>query len=1011
MNIKHLAGCLALFAISTHSIAADVCKIKPTITAGCTVQQIDSDLFSKTYQIKKHGTHLIFVKKRIAIKVFGRKCTLRQRGESDYTIQGNCNEYSIAGVDPTAGNGGPGGNSTFTSVDIGSTKLAGSTTINGSSYTIKASGNDIAGPSDSFHYHSTPLKGDGQITAKLESVTNNDVWTKTGVMIRDTLTGSSPNAFFFMRPAGEGRLQYREATSGTTRSKNNGTNGHENLSIEKWIRLTREGKTFTSYSSDDGLCWERQKSVELNFTTLPIHYGIALTSHASNELATAKYSNVEVSSTVEPLNTNCDRAKIDGAIPAPTWIMPPGKFASALWQYSNTQPSSVWKTAPTVSGSNWQDVSANLGSESTDHYLHPRSTILPRPAKGTTGNTTYRFRRTFTLTDASQMDELVFWARWKKKIKIYIDGVEANYLNTDSRGYRYIGLKKSAIGILKSSGNVVGDHVIAVEITIQGERSMHFDLGIGLAPKLTDLPVITKVKIENPRLNLISARVKKFMEEYGMSGGAVAVMSGGDIVLSQSFGYRDKNLNVTMAKNPVMRIASLEKPITAAIAAKRVNDGHIDFDQKAFKYLKGHTGEKLGKGTNIDEITLEQILYHNSCMGGKLSVQEGAEKMSFQLGTTPAKWTKEDLLSWLYSRDTIGKKTVGGKTEYKLTQPGTERNKNEDTGDDENFYCDYSSDAYFVLRYMLNETLPEISKGESAFLSYIRKTIPTDEPSTFGFPGIHMASERIIGRHSSEPAYITNRIYARWTIFEEYFSLSSTPEELTHFFRVYDAKFETDDASGRFTPKSWGWWSGAMDGTYAYARYWKEYDVSIALLFNNSGPKLVKEDTKPSAGGILTDKLISPTLTDDVCGFKGANELDPESTSVLFMRNDRTQGYVGRDPGDTFLIQDRDDFVDGQARALWRFVPTGTEDVFQIINDVNGRSLFITNGGNLATGSVNADNAHWIARRSPTGSFTIQNVMHDDHYLNSLSDRNIMNASAVSPSSRSAQWTICDIAD
>ena len=59
---------------------------------------------------------------------------------------------------------------------------------------VRGAGADIWGSADAFHYAYKALNGDGEIVARVVSVTNVDVWTKVGVMIRDGLTAGAAHA-------------------------------------------------------------------------------------------------------------------------------------------------------------------------------------------------------------------------------------------------------------------------------------------------------------------------------------------------------------------------------------------------------------------------------------------------------------------------------------------------------------------------------------------------------------------------------------------------------------------------------------------------------------------------------------------------------------------------------------------------------------------------------------------------------------------------------------------------
>ena len=61
-------------------------------------------------------------------------------------------------------------------------------------YTLTASGADIWGTADQFHFAYKTLTGAGSIVARVQSVQNTNGWAKAGVMIRETLDAGSKHA-------------------------------------------------------------------------------------------------------------------------------------------------------------------------------------------------------------------------------------------------------------------------------------------------------------------------------------------------------------------------------------------------------------------------------------------------------------------------------------------------------------------------------------------------------------------------------------------------------------------------------------------------------------------------------------------------------------------------------------------------------------------------------------------------------------------------------------------------
>jgi hypothetical protein len=87
--------------------------------------------------------------------------------------------------------------SPWTARDIGSPVLAGSASASSGIFTVTGSGANICCASDQFQFVYQPITGDTQIVAVVASLQADNLWSKAGVMIRSTLTGSSAHASVF----------------------------------------------------------------------------------------------------------------------------------------------------------------------------------------------------------------------------------------------------------------------------------------------------------------------------------------------------------------------------------------------------------------------------------------------------------------------------------------------------------------------------------------------------------------------------------------------------------------------------------------------------------------------------------------------------------------------------------------------------------------------------------------------------------------------------------------------
>jgi phosphatidylserine/phosphatidylglycerophosphate/cardiolipin synthase-like enzyme len=175
------------------------------------------------------------------------------------------------------------------SVDIGQVGAAGSASYADGSYQVTASGEDIWGASDEFHFVYRSWSGDGEVVGRVRAVSNTDQWTKAGVMMRSSLAPGATHASMFVTP-GKGLAFQRRTASGGVSIHTSGGSGTAPI----WVKLQRAGTRISAYTSTDGISWAvaGTDTIEVGAT---MYVGLALTSHHDGALASASFDNVSVS--------------------------------------------------------------------------------------------------------------------------------------------------------------------------------------------------------------------------------------------------------------------------------------------------------------------------------------------------------------------------------------------------------------------------------------------------------------------------------------------------------------------------------------------------------------------------------------------------------------------------------------------------------------------------------------------------------------------------------------------
>ncbi len=157
-------------------------------------------------------------------------------------------------------------------------------------FTIDAGGSDIWGTSDKFHFVYQQVSGDVDVIARVDSITQADQWSKSGVMIRASLSANAAHAFALVS-AGKGVAFQRRTTAGGQSTNTAGSSA----TAPYWVRLVRSGTTVTAYVSSNGTSWTTLGSDTIALGT-SAYVGIATTSHNSSSTTTAEVSHVILSS-------------------------------------------------------------------------------------------------------------------------------------------------------------------------------------------------------------------------------------------------------------------------------------------------------------------------------------------------------------------------------------------------------------------------------------------------------------------------------------------------------------------------------------------------------------------------------------------------------------------------------------------------------------------------------------------------------------------------------------------
>jgi N-acyl-D-amino-acid deacylase len=129
-------------------------------------------------------------------------------------------------------------------------------------------------------------------------------------------------------------------------------------------------------------------------------------------------------------------------------------------------------------------------------------------------------------------------------------------------------------------------------------------------------PVIPVVKgavlpvsgTEVPGLAAFDKAMLAYMKERDIEAGTICVTRNGKVALSRGYGFLTKDHKRRLSSDAPLRIASLAKPITAAIVLDLAAKGKFKLDDRAFTYIGVEVGPK--GDLRLKDITIQQLLDH-----------------------------------------------------------------------------------------------------------------------------------------------------------------------------------------------------------------------------------------------------------------------------------------------------------------------------------------------------------------------------------------------------------------
>ena len=161
--------------------------------------------------------------------------------------------------------------------------------------TVKGGGADIWDTADAFHFYYEERSEDFDVRVHNTALERTSANAKTGIMARESLDPDAKNVMLRRLPDGSVSLQWRPESGAETLSTTSGGEDESEVAdgslSADWLRLTREGDTFSAYGSADGDDWTLIADLTAENLTFSADalVGIPVTSHNVGTLATAQH--------------------------------------------------------------------------------------------------------------------------------------------------------------------------------------------------------------------------------------------------------------------------------------------------------------------------------------------------------------------------------------------------------------------------------------------------------------------------------------------------------------------------------------------------------------------------------------------------------------------------------------------------------------------------------------------------------------------------------------------------
>ena len=169
-------------------------------------------------------------------------------------------------------------------VDVGSSTPPGTVEKVPGGWVVRGGGASLGGKADQFQFEYQPRVGDFDIGVRVTSFQGVDLWSRAGLMARDSLAPGSRFAGAFASSGQAGCFFESRAVAAGLASSVGSLPANTPYT---WLRLRKAGNLVTGFAGYDGVSWSQLGQAILGSSSLLV--GLAVESHSTNALATAEF--------------------------------------------------------------------------------------------------------------------------------------------------------------------------------------------------------------------------------------------------------------------------------------------------------------------------------------------------------------------------------------------------------------------------------------------------------------------------------------------------------------------------------------------------------------------------------------------------------------------------------------------------------------------------------------------------------------------------------------------------